>query len=136
MTGSNWLAELELYLGGPQLRAPVLDVLNSDEFRVAIATKEAGKSQSVSSAEIPDLVAGALARRDIPAAIRLLEVERDRGFADTNQVFLLIYLYCLNRDVDKAEQLASARANSIPQDWFTDWAWGTLQAEFGFRPPR
>ena len=134
MVGSNWLAELEIYLRGSQLRTPVLDVLNSDEFRLSIAAKEAGKSQSVPSAEIPDLVAGALARRDIAGAIRLLELERDRGFKNTNQLFLLIYLYCLNSDVNKAEQLAAGA--SIPKDWFTDWAWGTLQAEFGFRPPR
>ena len=134
--GSNWLAELEIYLRGSKLRAPVLDVLNSDEFRLAIAAKAAGKSQSVPSAEIPDLVAGALARRDIAGAIRLLELERNRGFSNINQLFLLIYLYCLNSDVDKAEQLAAADVGSIPKDWFTDWAWGTLQAEFGFRPPR
>ena len=135
-SGSNWLAELEIYLRGSQLRAPVLDVLNSDELRVAIATNEAAKSRSVPSAEVPDLVAGALARRDIAGAIRLLELERDRGFKDTNQLFLLLYLYCLNGDVSKAEQLAAANADSIPKDWFTEWTWGTLQAEFGFRPPR
>ena len=135
-SGSNWLGELEIYLRGSQLRAPVLDVLNSDEFRVAIATNEAAKSSSLPSAEIPDLVAGALARRDIAEAIRLLELERARGSKDTNQLFLLIYLYCLDSDVSKAEQLAAANAESIPKDWFTNWAWGTLQAEFGFRPPR
>ena len=95
MIGSNWLAELEIYLRGSQLRAPVLDVLNSDEFRLAIAAKAAGKSQSVPSEEIPDLVAGALARRDISDAIRLLELEKHRGFNNVNQLFLLIYLYCL-----------------------------------------
>jgi spermidine synthase len=134
--GSNWLAELETYLRGSQLRTPVLDVLNSDEFRVAIATKKTDETHSPSSAEIADLVAGALARRDIAEAIRLLERERDRGFKDANQVFLLIYLYCLNNEVEKAEQLAAANAASIPRDWFTDWAWGPFQAEFGFRPPR
>ncbi len=62
------------------------------------------------SAEIPDLVAGALARRDISGAIRLLELEKERGFRDTNQMFLLIYLYCLNNDVGKAEQLAATNS--------------------------
>jgi spermidine synthase len=136
ITGSNWLAELEIYLRGSQLRAPVLDVLDSDEVRLAIAAKQTAQSQSVRSAEIPDLVAGALARRDISGAIELLELEKNRGFRDTNQLFLLIYLYCLDSQVSKAEELAAAKAESIPNDWFTEWTWGTLQAEFGFRPPR
>jgi hypothetical protein len=42
-----------------------------------------------------DLTAGALARRDIAGAIQLLEQEKERGFVNINDVFLLIYLYCL-----------------------------------------
>jgi len=64
-----------------------------------------------------------------------LEGERARGFANMNNVFLLTYLYCLNDNVDKAEALATAEKGSIEKDWFVDWLWGDLQAEFGFRPP-
>ena len=79
--------------------------------------------------------AGALARRDLGGAIQLLETERDRGFTNINDVFLLTYLYCLNGNVEKAETLAAAENASIQKDWFVDWLWGDLQAEFGFRPP-
>jgi hypothetical protein len=81
-------------------------------------------------------VAGALARRDFEIAIRLLEVEKERGFSNSNDLFLLTYLYCLNGSVEKAEALATAEAESIQKDWFVDWLWRELQAEFGFRPPR
>ena len=65
-----------------------------------------------------------------------MEGESPRGFANINDFFLLIYLYCLNGDVEKAEALAAANNQSIQKDWFVDWLWGDLQAEFGFRPPR
>jgi hypothetical protein len=83
----------------------------------------------------PDLVSGALARRDFPAAIQLLETEKDRGFPNINDFFLLTYLYCLNGSVEKAEALVSAKAGSIQKDWLVDWHWGELQAQFGFHPP-
>jgi hypothetical protein len=136
MSGSNWLAELDLYLRHSQLRAPVLAVQNSDEFRLSLAEQLAADSHSLPPDAARDLVAGALARRDLPAAIRLLEDERDRGFSNINDLFLLIYLYCHNGNVEKAEALASAQAGLIQKDWFVDWLWGELQAEFGFRPPR
>ena len=81
-----------------------------------------------------DLIAGALARRDIGDAIRLLEDERDRGMAKLDHLFLLIYLYCLNGNVEKAEALADSNAASIQKDEFVSWLWGKLQAEFGFHP--
>ena len=84
---------------------------------------------------LPDLIAGALARRDFAAAIQLLETEKERGFANINDFFLLTYLYCLNGNVEKAEELAAAQANAVPKDWFVDWLWGELQAQFGFHPP-
>ncbi len=83
-----------------------------------------------------DLVAGALARRDFSAAIRLLEAENESGFSNINDFFLLTYLYCVNGSVEKAEALANSHAGSVEKDWFLDWLWGELQAEFGFRPPR
>jgi hypothetical protein len=135
MSGSNWLAELDLYLRHSQLRNPVLAVQNSDELRVALAQRLVVLSHSLSPDASHDLVAGALARRDSGTAIRLLENDKDRGFSNINDFYLLIYLYCLNGSVDKAEALASAQAGSIQKDWFVDWLWGELQAEFGFRPP-
>jgi hypothetical protein len=75
-------------------------------------------------------------RRDIAGAIQLLEQERERGFVNINDVFLLIYLYCLHANLDQAEALATAEAASIQkEDWFVKWLWGDLRAEFGFRPP-
>jgi len=135
ISGSNWLADLDLYLRHSRLRTPVLAVQNSDEFRLALAEKFSERSHSVPAEASPDLIAGALARRDFPAAIQLLETEKDRGFSNVNDFFLLIYLYCLNGSVEKAEALASAGAGSIQKDWFVDWLWGELQAQFGFHPP-
>ena len=135
MSGSNWLAELDFYLRHSQLRAPVLAVQNSDEVRLALAERMAANSNLLPSEPAHDLVAGALARRDFRAAIQLLEVEKERGFSNVNDVFLLIYLYCLDGNVEKAEAFATARAGSIQRDWFVDWLWTELQTEFGFRPP-
>ncbi len=135
MSGSNWLAELDFYLRGSHLRTPVLAVQKSDEFRLALAERLVAGADSFLPDASPDLLAGALARRDLDAAIRLLEAEKDRGFSNINDVFLLTYLYCLNGRVEKAESLAAARAEKIEKDWFVDWLWGELQAEFGFRPP-
>lgn len=134
--GSNWLAELDFYLRHSQLRSPVLEVLNSDEFRVAIARRLAGRSQIFPSDASADLVAGTLAGRDIAGAIRLLEREESHGFTDVNQLLLLVYLYCVNGNVTAAETLADANTKSIQHDWLVDWLWKDLQAEFGFRPPR
>ena len=101
----NTLAELDIYLRRSPLRTPVLEVLGSDEFRVAIAESVARKSDTPPLETVPDLIAGALAGRDIDAAIRLLESKKDRGVSSLNDTFLLIYLYCLNGDVPKAETL-------------------------------
>jgi spermidine synthase len=135
MSGSNWLAELDLYLRHSVLRSPVLAVQNSDEFRLALAERFVAESHSVPPEALPDLVAGALARRDYDAAIRLLESEKDRGFSNPNDFFLLVYLYCHNGSVEKAEALANAQTGSFKKDEFVDWLWKELQAETGFRPP-
>ena len=84
---------------------------------------------------MPDLIAGALARRDIEGAIRLLESEKDRAVFSLNDTFLLTYLYCLNGSVEKAEALAAANAGSIRKESFVDWLWGKLKNDFGFHPP-
>src|SRR5213080_706687 len=87
--GSNKLAELDLYLRHSGLRIPVLEVLGSDGFRVAIAERVAKKAQPCPVEVMPDLIAGALARRDFNAAIRLLEGEKDRGALSLNDTLLL-----------------------------------------------
>ncbi|MDQ6621859.1 MAG: fused MFS/spermidine synthase [Verrucomicrobiota bacterium] len=135
LSGSNWLAELDYYLRGTQLRAPVLAVQNSDEFRLVLAERALTAAQPPSPGERHDLIAGALASRDLSGAIRLLETERERGFGNGNDFFLLIYLYCLNGSVENAEALAATRSGVLEKDWFVTWLWGDLQAEFGFRPP-
>jgi spermidine synthase len=134
-TGSNWLAELDLYLRHSQLRIPVLEACNSDEFRIALAKRLAANSSSLPTEAVHDLVADALGRRDLPAAIELLEGEKERGFPNPNDVFLLVYLYCHNGSVGKAEDLANEHAASIKKDLFVTVLWRELQAEFGFRPP-
>jgi hypothetical protein len=135
ISGSNWLAELDLYLRHTKLRTPVLAVKNSDEFRLSLAEKFAANSPSLPAEALHDLIAGALARRDFNGAIQLLEHEKERGLSNANAFFLLTYLYCLNGSVEKAEALAAAQTRSIQKDWFVDWLWGDLQAEFGFHPP-
>ena len=85
---------------------------------------------------MPDLVAGALAQRDINGAIRLLENKKDRGAFGLSDTFLLTYLYCLNGDVGKAETLAATDAAAIKKDRFVDWLWAKLESEFGFHPPQ
>ena len=134
--GSNRLAELDLYLRHSGLRIPVLEVLGSDAFRLEIAERVAKKSQTPPVEIIPDLMAGALARRDIDEAIRLLEDEKGRGALNLNDTFLLTYLYCLNGSVDKAEALAANDADAIKRDRSADWLWGKLENDFGFHPPR
>jgi spermidine synthase len=133
--GSNKLAELDLYLRHSRLRVPVLEVLGSDGFRLGIAERIAKNTQTPPLETMPDLIAGALARRDIDGAIRLMEDEKSRGVFSLNDTFLLTYLYCLNGNVGKAETLAADNATAIKKDGFVDWLWGKLQAEFGFHPP-
>ena len=133
--GSNKLAELDLYLRHSRLRIPVLEVLGSDAFRVSIAERAAKSSATLPLETMPDLIAGALAQRNIDRAIGFLETERDRGVFNANDMFLLTYLYCLNGSVEKAETLVTDNAAGIKKDWFVDWLWEKLQTDFGFHPP-
>jgi spermidine synthase len=135
IVGSNKLAELDLYLRHSRLRIPVLEVLGSDAFRVSIAERVGRGSEAPPLEVMPDLIAGALAQRNIDRAIKLLESEKDRGVFGANEIFLLSYLYCLNGSVEKAETLVADNAASIKKDWFVDWLWEKLQADFGFHPP-
>jgi spermidine synthase len=136
MSGSNWLAELDLYLRHSSLRTPVLAVQNSDEFRLDLAERLAGDPGALPTDARHDLLAGALARRDYEAAIQLLESEEDHGFSNPNDFFLLVYLYCHSGSVEKAEALANAQAGAFKKDDFVEWLWKELQAETGFHPPR
>ena len=133
--GNKW-AELDLYLRHSDLRTPVLEVFGSDEFRLAIAEKVERQSNPPPAEIMPDLIAGALARRDISESIRLLESKNDRGFADRGDLVLRTYLYCLNGSVEKAESLVAVNAGSIKRDQSIDWLWAKLETDFGFRPPR
>ncbi len=135
VVGSNKLAELDLYLRHSRLRIPILEVLGSDAFRVSIAERVARGSETPPLEVMPDLIAGALAQRNIDRAIGLLENEKDRGVFGANEMFLLSYLYCLNGSVEKAETLVADNAASIKKDWFVDWLWQKLQTDFGFHPP-
>jgi spermidine synthase len=133
--GSNKFAELDLYLRHSHLRTPVLEVLHSDELRVEIAERVARGMETPPTETLPDLMAGALARRDFNAAAALLEKQKQVGAFGADDLFLLAYVYCLNGQVEKAEALVTENIGSIKKDWFVDWLWGKLQAEFGFRPP-
>lgn len=134
-SGSNWLAELDVYLHESRVRAPVLELLKSDEFRLVLAKNLGSVSTALPAAARHDLLADAVARHDFPAAIRLLEFEEQNGFVNPNDFFLLTYFYCLTNQVENAEALANAHAGALTKDWFVDWLWGELQARFGFRPP-
>jgi spermidine synthase len=133
--GSNKLAELDLYLRGSRLRTPVLEVLGSDELRLAIAQRVARETESPPLEIVPDLIAGALAARNIAGAVQLLEDEKARGTFNVNDTLLLTYLYCLNGSVGKAEALAANNARAIKKDGFVDWLWRKLETDFGFHPP-
>jgi hypothetical protein len=130
---TNWLAELDIHLRGSRLREPVLETLNTNSFRIAIAEKAADNLQPPPIELLPDLIAGALARRDNDEAIRLLEDKRARAAANRDDICLLTYLYCLNGEVAKAESLATFTTDR--ERPFVKWLWGKLQAEYGFRPP-
>ncbi len=133
LTPTNWLAELDIHLRGSRLRGPVLETLDTNSFRIALAEKAADNLQPPPTEVLPDLVAAALARRDYHEAIRLLEDKRARNAANRDDIFLLTYLYCLNGEVGNAESIATATTDRGRP--FVKWLWGKLQAEYGFRPP-
>ena len=132
---TNRLADLEVYLKKFTVRTPVLEVLGSDPLRLTIVTGVAHASGSVVPEMLPDLVAGALARHDFDGAALFLEAKRSAGLAERADILLLAYVHCLRGQVDKAE--ATAAVLGVDRsDRQTDWMWGKLQAEYGFRPPR
>ena len=128
---TNWLAELDVNLRGSNLREPVLEILGSNPLRVALAEK--ARSSESSPEVLMDLTAAALARRDYPTAIQLLEEKRSKSDANNEDVLLLTYLYCLNREVPKAEAVVITTKDR--DRWLTRWLWAKLRSEYGFRPP-
>jgi hypothetical protein len=132
ITETNWLEELDIHLRGSRLREPVLETLDTNSFRVALAHKAVDNLPPWPIEILPDLIADALAQRDYDDAIRLLEDKRARA-ATNRDIFLLTYLYCLNGEVAKAESVATSTTDRGRP--FVKWLWGKLQAEYGFRPP-
>ena len=130
---TNWLADLDVHLRGSNLREPVLATLETNSFRVNLAEKVADDSHPPPSETLPDLVAAALANRDYNRAIELLNQKQESGVANGNDVLLLTYLYCLNRDVPKAESIANRTPDR--SEPLTKWLWEKLRAEYGFHPP-
>jgi spermidine synthase len=133
--GSNKLAELDLYLRHSRLRIPVLEVLGSDALRVSIADRVAKTSATLPPEVVPDLIAAALAQRNIDKAIQLLEDKKNDGVLGADDTFLLAYLYCMNGNVDKAESFVAANAAAIKNNSFAGWVWDKLRSDFGFHPP-
>jgi hypothetical protein len=133
LSETNWLAELDIHLRGSRLREPVLETLDTNSFRVALAKKVADNLQPPPLELLPDLTADALARRDYHETIRFLEDKRTLALATRDEICLLTYLYCLNGEVAKAESVATATSDR--ERPLVKWLWGKLQAEYGFRPP-
>ena len=129
----NWLADLDVHLRGSNLREPVLETLNTNSFRVALAEKVAGDLNPPPIETIPDLVAGSLANRNYGRAIQLLESKRAVGAAKGDDLLLLTYLYCVNHDVVKAESIAVTIPNR--DEPLAKWLFEKLHAEYGFSPP-
>src|SRR5207248_1229076 len=64
LSGTNWLAELDIHLRGSRLREPVLECLDTNSFRVALAKKAQKEADQVPNGVLEDLLADALARRN------------------------------------------------------------------------
>jgi predicted membrane-bound spermidine synthase len=131
---TNKIAELDNYLRNYSVRTPVLEVLGSDPLRLSIVREVAHAAAEIPIEALPDLTAGALSRRDFEGASLFLEAKRAQGLSDRRDILLLTYVYCMAGHVDKAEAVA-APLGPDRSDRLTDWLWGNLQAEFGFKPP-
>jgi spermidine synthase len=131
--GINWLEALDVNLRGSDLREAVLEYLNSNSFRVALAKKAADDLHPPPVEVLSDLTADAVAARDYQKAIQLLESKRARSTLAPDDIYLLAYLYCLTGEVASAERTADSwQDRNRP---YAKWLWGKLQAEYGFHPP-
>jgi predicted membrane-bound spermidine synthase len=135
VTPSNHFAELDLYLRHSKLRAPVLEILGSDAFRVEIARRYAAGSAEPPVDALPDLVTDALAERNLEKAVRLIEAQVLHKTADADDLLLLTYIYCVVGQPEKATAFAAEHRSEFPSNSDAKWLWGMLQAEFGFQPP-
>jgi hypothetical protein len=131
---TNKFAELDSYLRNTRLRSPVLAALGSDEFRVEIAERVSRKGAALPVEALSDLVASALARRDIPNAVILMERKLHEA-PKPDDVLLLSYLYCVDGRVAAAETLANEYGSQLEKQPFAQWMWQKLQTDFGFHPP-
>jgi len=129
----NWLADLDVHLRGSNLREPVLEVLGTNSFRVALAKKVASEKDQLPAEVYSDLLADMLADRNYTRAIQSLDEKRNSGIANKDDLLLLTYLCCLNGDAAKAESIASTIPNR--DEPLAKWLFAKLQAEYGFRPP-
>ncbi|MBV9618129.1 MAG: hypothetical protein JO201_02870, partial [Verrucomicrobia bacterium] len=131
--GINWLEALDVNLRGSQLREPVLEYLDSNSFRVALAKRAADDLQQPPVEVLSDLTADAVAARNYQKAIQLLESKRARSTPASDDIYLLTYLYCLTGEVASAEGIANSwQDRNRP---YAKWLWGKLQTEYGFHPP-
>lgn len=126
---TNRYAELDLYLRRSTLRVPVLEILGSDEFRVALAHRAADQDAAAS-----DLIADAVATRDMPRAVQLLNAAIARR-PDAGDVRLLVYLQCVTGEIAEAETTAATHRDLLMQDDETTDLWQLLRTKFGFHPP-
>jgi len=88
MIGSNKLAELDFICAIPAANA---SVGSAGERRISAPNRRAS-GEEIANASARNHVGfncGALARRDIEGAIRLLESEKDRGVFSLNETFCL-----------------------------------------------
>jgi spermidine synthase len=131
---TNKMAELDTYLRNYSVRTPVLEVLGSDPLRLSIVREVTHAAAAIPVEALPDLTAGAMSRHDFEGASLFLEAKRSQGVADRKDILLLTYVYCMAGHVDKAEAVALPLGPDR-SDRLTDWLWGNLQTEFGFRPP-
>lgn len=129
MIGTNKLADLDYYLRNTRLRSPVLVALGTDEFRVKIARRVG------TIAAVADLVAGALADRDLKSALVWLQ-KKPEAQLGKEELALLVYLYCLDGRIGDAERVAAKHAAVFANDGSTAWLWSKLQTDFGFHPPQ
>jgi predicted membrane-bound spermidine synthase len=133
--GGNWLAALDYYLMTSQLRIPVLDILNSDEIRVSLSKSEYNNGTNYTPELLRDVVAGAVASRDLSLATSILAKLSASDAISENDLYLLIYLWCLTGATEEAEKLASSLNNKNSEDWFQAWVWEFLRERFGFSIP-